>query len=120
MTDLFEQSSQKLDAAITEIQNAIATANAAFGNMNAARNNPISDGTSLRSPVFSGRVDYSKGEFNGWGSAIQYGKLYNNVFLSEWTSTSMAVVWRGATTDPATIAKAVRDNRPLRMVAMVS
>lgn len=31
------------------------------------------------------------------------GKLYNNVFLSEWTSTSMAVVWRGATTDPATI-----------------
>lgn len=50
----------------------------ALGNMNAARNNPDADGVALRQPMFSARVDYSKGEFNGWGSAIQYGKLYNN------------------------------------------
>lgn len=51
----------------------------ALGNMNASRNNPQADGTSLRSPVLSARVDYSKGEFNGWGGALQAGKAANNV-----------------------------------------
>lgn len=51
----------------------------ALGNMNSSRNNPGDDGTALRSPVFSTRVDYSKGEFNGWGAALQYGKATNNV-----------------------------------------
>jgi hypothetical protein len=51
----------------------------ALGNMNASRNNPQADGTSLRAPVFSARVDYSKGEFDGWGSAVQAGKVVNNV-----------------------------------------
>ncbi len=49
------------------------------GNMNAARNNPADDGRSLKQPVLSARVDYAKGEFNGWGSAFQYGKATNNV-----------------------------------------
>jgi len=57
----------------------------ALGNMNASRNNalPIDGtplgGTSLRSPVFSARVDYSKGEYDGWGGALQVGKATNNV-----------------------------------------
>ncbi len=49
------------------------------GNMNAARNNPGDDGRSLKQPMLSARVDYSKGEFNGWGSAFQFGKTANNV-----------------------------------------
>jgi len=49
------------------------------GSMNAARNNPGDDGRAVRQPVLSARVDYSKGEFNGWGSAFQYGKVANNV-----------------------------------------
>ena len=52
---------------------------AALGNMNASRYNPDAKGNSLRSPMFSTRVDYSKGEFNGWGSALQIGKTTNNV-----------------------------------------
>ena len=50
----------------------------ALGNMNAARYNPDSNGNALRSPMFTARVDYSKGEFNGWGSALQIGKTTNN------------------------------------------
>ena len=46
----------------------------ALGNMNSSRNNPDADGRSLREPVLSARVDYSKGEFNGFGGALQYGK----------------------------------------------
>ena len=51
----------------------------ALGNMNASRYNPDANGNSLRSPMFSVRVDYAKGEFNGWGSALQIGKTANNV-----------------------------------------
>jgi hypothetical protein len=51
----------------------------ALGNMNAARYKPGADGASIRSPLFSARVDYSKGEFDGWGSALQIGKTANTV-----------------------------------------
>lgn len=51
----------------------------ALGNMNAARNLTGADGKSLQSPVFSARIDYAKGEFDGWGSALQIGKATNNV-----------------------------------------
>ena len=51
----------------------------ALGNMNSARNTVGSDGTALRDPVFSTRVDYAKGEFNGYGGAFQYGRATNNV-----------------------------------------
>jgi hypothetical protein len=50
-----------------------------LGNMNASRYNPGEDGKSLKSPVFSARIDYSKGEYNGWGSAVQIGKAANAV-----------------------------------------
>ncbi|MDE2048782.1 MAG: DUF3138 family protein, partial [Betaproteobacteria bacterium] len=51
----------------------------AVANLNAPRYNPKPDGSSLKSPIFSVRVDYSKGEFNGWGGALQTGKTTNNV-----------------------------------------
>jgi Protein of unknown function (DUF3138) len=51
----------------------------AIANMNAARYNIGDDGNRLRSPVFSTRVDYAKGEFNGWGTAWQLGRTTNNV-----------------------------------------
>jgi hypothetical protein len=51
-----------------------------LGNMNSSRNDLGPNGEkALKSPVFSTRVDYSKGEFNGWGGAIQVGKAANNV-----------------------------------------
>ena len=50
-----------------------------LGNMNASRYNPDANGKALKSPVFSARVDYSKGEYDGWGSAIQIGKTANAV-----------------------------------------
>ncbi len=52
----------------------------AIANMNSARNNfdPVT-GKALRSPMLSVRVDYAKGEYDGWGSSIQTGKTTNNV-----------------------------------------
>jgi hypothetical protein len=44
----------------------------ALANFNSARY-----GSSQRSPVLSYRVDYSKGEFNGFGFAGQHGKIAN-------------------------------------------
>ena len=51
----------------------------AIANMNAARYNSGGDGRALRSPVFTTRVDYSKGEFSGWGASAQLGRTTNNV-----------------------------------------
>jgi hypothetical protein len=52
----------------------------ALGNMNASRNNPDpASGAALRRPMASLRVDYAKGEFDGWGSALQFGHAANNV-----------------------------------------
>jgi hypothetical protein len=51
----------------------------AIANMNSPRYNPDGvTGASLKSPTFSTRIDYSKGEFNGWGAALQIGKTTNN------------------------------------------
>ena len=51
----------------------------AIANMNAARNNVGDDGRALRSPIFTTRVDYSKGEFNGAGGSLQLGRAANTV-----------------------------------------
>ncbi len=51
-----------------------------LANMNSARYNiDPNTGTALRAPMFSTRIDYSKGEYDGWGAAIQAGKTTNNV-----------------------------------------
>jgi hypothetical protein len=52
----------------------------ALGNMNSSRvDHAANNENSQKSPVFTTRVDYSKGEFNGWGAALQVGKASNNV-----------------------------------------
>ena len=48
-------------------------------NMNSARYNLGTDGRALKSPIFTTRVDYAKGEFSGWGGAMQLGRTANAV-----------------------------------------